>query len=79
MVQSILEDAQQRRFRREIRALANSALDADGFAVAVQFHDELGQLLRERARDLTDEFSWREIGEALHITRQGAQQRFGRR
>lgn len=81
-----MEPDQQSRFRREIQALVDGVKDPEGFAAAVQFHEDLGEQLAQQATEMTDpgkpkasRYSWADLGRALGITRQATHERFGRR
>ncbi|MDT8915775.1 hypothetical protein [Amycolatopsis sp. PS_44_ISF1] len=64
------------------RRVAN--LDIEGLKGLVELRDELDALIVDSARKLQDQpkgqgYSWGDIGRVLGISRQAAQQRFGKR
>lgn len=80
----MIEDRDVDRFRRELRALVAKADDPEGFAVAVEIAAELERALCDQAHRLRQPvghspgFSWADLGRALNVSRQAAQQRFGK-
>ena len=69
--------------RRMIRAMARRVAtdgDIDALADMVKVHDEMGALIAETVRSLRVDhgYSWAEVGSACGVTRQAAQQRWGR-
>ena len=72
--------------RRIMRAYARRVadLDIEGLSGLVLLRDELDALIVDSARKLQDQpkgqgYSWSEIGRVLGITKQAAQQRFGKK
>lgn len=76
----MMEPAQIERFRREFRALARHANDAEGLATALGLLGEAEEALAEAARGLVgDGFSAAELARGLGVSRQAFHKRFIRR
>lgn len=67
--------------RRVIRAAGKRVADADEFELAelVALRDELEAAIAVAVTGQQARTSWQRIGDALGITRQAAQQRYGKR
>lgn len=73
----MIEERDEERFRRELRALTRKANDAEGFAQAVALADELDAELHAAARRLAGEgFSAAELARPLGVTRQAFHKRW---
>lgn len=75
---AMMEPEDVRRFERDINAIGRKVNDPEAFAQAVHLYGQLEGVLKGAADRLrtVDGFSWTDIGRALGITRQGAQQRW---
>lgn len=74
----MLEPEQIARYRRELRAMCKAAThDPEAFAVVAALIDGASRDLTGAAHVLiADGFSWRDIGRALNMTRQGAHRKY---
>jgi hypothetical protein len=76
----MMEPAAMERFRREFRALARQANDAEGLAQALGLLAEAEDALADQARGLVGEgWSAAELARGLGVTRQAFHKRFIRR
>lgn len=77
----MMEPADHQRWLRDVRALGRRIDDPEGLGQAVEVLAELESAIGEAVTRLRaeDGYSWADVGRGARLTKQGAQQRWGRR